>query len=122
MDMLVKLYQLPALVPSLTHLKKQGIEIRAAMAAEKHVVVDWVRDCFGKGWAGECEPAFSRQPITCHIAVAMDKLIGFACFESTYRGFFGPIGVDQSRRGLNVGNGAEGTAEGTTAEGTLFQG
>jgi hypothetical protein len=105
MDMLVKLYELPDIAPALIQLNKQGIEIRPAMPLEKHLVIDWVRDSFGKGWASECEVAFSRQPISCHIAVALDKLIGFACFESTCRGFFGPIGVDPSQRGQDVGKG-----------------
>jgi GNAT superfamily N-acetyltransferase len=105
MDMLVKLYELPDMAPTLIQLKKQGIEVRAAMPLEKHLVIDWVRDSFGKAWASECEVAFSRQPITCHIAVALDKLIGFACFESSCKGFFGPIGVDPSQRGQDVGKG-----------------
>ena len=105
MDMLVKLYELPGLSPCITQLKTQGIEIRPALPLEKHLVVDWVRGSFGKGWASECEVAFSRHPITCHIAVALDKLMGFACFESSCRGFFGPIGVDKTRRGQDVGKG-----------------
>jgi len=105
MDMLVKLYELPDMAPCLTQLKKRGIEIRPAMPLEKHLVIDWVRHCFGQGWASECEAAFSRQPITCHIAIALDKLIGFACFESSCKGFLGPIGVDPSRRGQDVGKG-----------------
>ncbi len=103
MDMLVKLYELPDIAPSLTELKQQGIEIRPAMPLEKHLIIDWVRDSFGRGWASECEIAFSRHPITCHIAVALDKLVGFACFESSCKGFFGPIGVDKSRRRQHVG-------------------
>jgi hypothetical protein len=103
MDMLVKLYELPDPAPCLIQLKTQGIEVRPAMPLEKHLVMDWVRDSFGKAWASECEVAFSRQPITCHIAVAIDKLIGFACFESSCRDFFGPIGVDETRRGQDVG-------------------
>ena len=31
------------------------------------------------------------------------KLVGFACFDSSAKGFFGPIGVRPDRRGENIG-------------------
>jgi hypothetical protein len=70
-----------------------------------YLVTDWVHKCFGDGWASECEISFSHHPIGCHIAVASDRLIGFVCLESTCRGFLGPIGVDETCRGQDVGRG-----------------
>lgn len=32
-----------------------------------------------------------------------DKLVGFACYDATCKGFFGPTGVDDVCRGKGVG-------------------
>jgi ribosomal protein S18 acetylase RimI-like enzyme len=63
----------------------------------------WVREHFGPAWASECDVAFANRPISCHIATQGGEILGFACYDSTCRGFFGPIGVDESMRGLGVG-------------------
>lgn len=104
-DMLVKLYQLPELEPVIKQLADNGIEIRRAIAPEKHVVVDWVRQHFNEGWASECEVAFANQPVSCYIAVKQGALIGFACYESTCKNFFGPTGVSMDKRKLGAGKG-----------------
>lgn len=102
-DMLVKLYDLPDLAPALQRQKEQGIEIRRAIAPEKHVVVNWVRKTFGEGWASECEVAFSNHPVSCYIAVKEGNIIGFGCYDATYKDFFGPTGVEESWRGKGIG-------------------
>ena len=102
-DMLVRLYDLPEVTPLVRRLADQGIVIRRAMAHEKLPVVAWVRCAFGDGWAGECEVAFSRLPVSCLIATDQGAVIGFACHESTSRGFFGPTGVAEDRRGSGIG-------------------
>jgi len=61
-DMLLKLYDLPELVPIVKGLADQGIIVRRAMPYEKHLVVDWVRNSFGDGWASECDVAFGKLP------------------------------------------------------------
>jgi GNAT superfamily N-acetyltransferase len=102
-DMLVKLYGLPELEPFLLAAKQAGARVRPAAAYEKAQVIDWVTAHFGTGWAGECEAAFARQPVACWIATEAGGLAGFACHEATSRGFFGPIGVLESRRGTGIG-------------------
>lgn len=101
--MLVKLYELPDISGMLTGLKSDGIDVRRAIAPEKHIVVDWVRSVFGDSWASECETAFSNHPVSCYIAVVNGKLTGFSCYDSTCRNFFGPIGVDKASRGKGTG-------------------
>ena len=101
-DMLVRLYDMPT-APSTEKLAAEGIEIRRAMAPNKHQIVEWVREKFGNGWASECDVAFSRQPISCFIAVKENQIIGFACHEATMRDYFGPTGVDPDWRGRGIG-------------------
>ena len=102
-DMLVKLYELPELQPALADQQAAGIDIRRALAPERHLVVGWVCENFSQLWANECEVAMSSHPISCFIAVENAQLIGFACIDATYKGFFGPIGVIQEARGKDVG-------------------
>lgn len=98
-DMLVPLYKLPEKVP----YQNGDIVIRRAIAPEKHVVINWVKEHFNQRWADECEVAFSRQPVSCFIATENNKMLGFACYEATYRNFFGPTGVDEAARGKGIG-------------------
>lgn len=101
-DMLVNLYGLEC--RALTE-KANGHSptIRPALAPEMHLVVEWVRENFSDNWASEVAVAFSRQPIACLIAVEDGKLLGFACYDTTARGFFGPTGVAQEARGRGIG-------------------
>ena len=81
----------------------EGLNFRRAMAYEKYHVVNWVREHFGTGWASECDVAFGNRPISCHIATKSGAILGFACYDSTSRGMFGPIGVVESARGQGIG-------------------
>lgn len=104
-DMLVKLYELPDSRPIMTKMAEQGITIRRAIAPEKHVVLDWIKEHFGEAWMSEADVALCNQPSTCIIAVdeAQHRLVGFACYEATQKNFFGPTGVDPDYRGRGIG-------------------
>ncbi|MFS0788039.1 GNAT family N-acetyltransferase [Shouchella sp. 1P09AA] len=96
-DMLVALYALPEEEPS------PKMVIRRALAPEKTTVLEWIRKHFSQGWADECDVAFSREPISCYLAIQNDELIGFACYDATMKNFFGPTGVQETSRGLGAG-------------------
>lgn len=102
MDLLVKLYDLPAPLPM-----PAGIILRRALAPEAPLILDWVQERFGPGWRAECQVALSACPTRLHIAVrAQDsRLLGFACHDVTGRGLFGPMGVDDTVRGQGIGSG-----------------
>ena len=42
--------------------------------------------------------------MTCFVAIKEKSLIGFACYDTTGLGFFGPIGVEPSSRGKGTGS------------------
>jgi len=98
-DMLVKLYELPQIDLSAVH----PVVVRRALAPEKHVVLDWISKHFSAYWVSEVDVAFSQKPLSCFIAVDEGQLCGFACYDVTARGFFGPTGVGQSKRGYGIG-------------------
>ena len=102
-DMLVKLYELPPLTPVIEGQRELGIDIRLALAPEKIFVVNWVLKTFGKHWASETDVAISNRPVSCFIAVEKEKIIGFACYDTTRKGFFGPTGVDEALRKRGTG-------------------
>ena len=103
MDMLVKLYELPDSRASYERLRQSNIMMRRALAPEKHNVTAWVRKSFSEAWASEVEVAFSRQPLSCFIAIQEGKIVGFACHDATCPNFFGPTGVEPGARKNGVG-------------------
>lgn len=104
-DMLVKLYQLPDSSALYKKLESQGIRIIRPMTPNKTKVVEWVREHFHDGWADEISAAFTKFPVSCFIAYDENekKILGFAGYDCTYRDFFGPTGVDETRRGGGIG-------------------
>ncbi len=102
-DMLVRLYDLPALEPCVAPLREEGVVIRHARAYEKDRVVAWVREMFSPNWASECEVAFGNHPVSCYVATENGEIVGFACYESTCKNFFGPTGVIIPARGRGIG-------------------
>jgi GNAT superfamily N-acetyltransferase len=103
-DLLVKLYQLPDPSPALARTAEAGVSIRRPIPPERRAVLQWVDNHFGERWAGEAETALGRSPIAMHLARdASGEICGFACHDVTFRGFFGPVGVPQHRRGQGIG-------------------
>lgn len=103
-DMLVRLTELPEASELEKKLQeKEKIVFRKAIAPEKHLVSEWVMEQFGAYWQSEVEVAFSRQPVSCWIAHRGNQILGFACYESTARNFFGPTGTLESERGKGIG-------------------
>ena len=102
-DMLVRLYALPELAAQRARTEASGVTVRRPNAWEKPLLVAWVREQFGDGWAAECEVAFATRPPSCFVAIERDAPIGFACHDCTRRNFFGPTGVAPAERGSGVG-------------------
>ena len=91
-DMLVKLYALPDASALYKSLEEKGIRIIRPMTPNKHKVHEFIVKHFGDGWASEIDTAFTRFPISCFIA-----------YDTNSKAFFGPTGVDETKRGLGIG-------------------
>ena len=102
-DMLVKLYDLDDDWQFIAGLKNRGITIRKPIGPEKRVIVQWVADNFGVAWAGETDTAFANSPRSCFVALKNADIVGFACYDATALGFFGPVGVDRLHRRKGTG-------------------
>lgn len=102
-DMLVKLYELDKYPVDYKKLSKDGITIITAMSANLSKIERWITEKFNEGWANEAAKSILSSPSKCFLAVDKDGIVGFACYDSTAKGFFGPTGVDESVRGKGVG-------------------
>lgn len=96
-DMIAGLYNLPEVKIADT------IKIKQAFVGDKEAIMDFIRAHFSKGWVYEMERALLQLPSKCFIATENGKIIGFACYDATAKGYFGPIGIAPDRRGENIG-------------------
>ncbi len=102
-DMLVKLYNLENKWDFIAEQAALGIVIRKPIGPENRLIIEWVREQFNLAWASEASVALHTHPVSCFIALEDDDIIGFACYDATALGFFGPIGVAENARGKGVG-------------------
>lgn len=106
-DMLVRLYELPDSRDLYAQIEQQGMTLRRVRAYERHIVAAWAGEHFSPKWESEVKVACSRQPVSCYIATRLvdekPEILGFACYETTARGFYGPTGVSEAARGSGLG-------------------
>jgi len=102
-DMLVRLYDLPNIDEQLDQLADEGILIRRPQPWELSALRRFVEEHFSEGWADETSVGFANKPISVFIAQEDARIVGFAAYECTRRGFFGPMGVDKEYRRRGIG-------------------
>ena len=77
--------------------------IRRAQPFEITQVRSFIERNFAAAWADEVTVGFANKPVSVFVAVIDRQLVGFAAYECTRRGFFGPTGVVESARGKGIG-------------------
>lgn len=97
-DLLVNLLKIPAVEET-----SQEFLIRRAQPFEITPVRTFVATNFSQNWADEISVGFARQPISVFIATIQREIVGFAAYECTRRGFFGPTGVITAAQGKGIG-------------------
>ena len=103
-DILVRLYDLPDPAPYDRRTEAAGVRVRRLDAWDRIPLRRWVGEQFGENWASEADFAFSHgHPITGFVAMKDGQIVGFAVYESSRRGFFGPTGVREDMRGNGTG-------------------
>ena len=98
-DLLVNLLKLPAVEEP----TPAEFLLRRAQPFELTPVRKFVEKNFSPGWADEVSVGFARQPISVFVATMQHELVGFAAYECTRRGFFGPTGVAPNAQGKGIG-------------------
>ena len=102
-DMLVRLYDLPDSTDIYRRVEEAGVILRRPNGYERHILAHWVGEHFSPKWVSETKVAFARQPVSAFLATRQKKILGFACYETTLKGYFGPTGVAESERGTGLG-------------------
>lgn len=101
--MLVRLYALPDGAPLRQRAAEQGVTVRLCRPFDMHAAEEWIACTFSTRWVSEFQVAMAHQPCGCVIATQNRKVVGFACYDATARGFIGPMGVDPELRQGGVG-------------------
>ena len=99
-DLLVNLLKLPRW--ELTS-ESTVVNVRRAQPFEIATVRSFVEQNFSVAWADEISVGFANKPVSVYIATSAGEIVGFAAYECTRRGFFGPTGVDERVRGCGIG-------------------
>jgi len=102
-DMFVKLLDIPDDSAEIAKLKDQGIIIRRIQPYERSILQNFVTENFSVGWGDEIQASFSHQPVACFVATHEKKIVGFGCYETTCKNYFGPTGVLKEYRGKDIG-------------------
>ena len=99
MDMLVNLYRLPE------RSEIKDVRIQRVLAPDAGRVLAFIEKTFSPGWTAESRNALYAQPCRCFIAQKGGECVGFACYDSTALGYYGPLGVAKKARKLGIGSG-----------------
>ena len=97
-DLLVNLLKLPTFDDS-----EQDFSVRRAQPWEITPLRHFVETNFSRSWADEISVGFARQPVSIFVATIDRELVGFAGYECTRRGYFGPTGVLPTEQGKGIG-------------------
>jgi len=103
-DMLARLYALPEPAPHYQRAAAAGFTVRRVEPWERTAFLAFIRENFTDFWATEAERCFNQTPITGFIGVRDRQVAGFAVYECTRRGYFGPTGVREDLRKSGLGS------------------
>lgn len=86
-------------------LRQERIDVRRLERGDEAAFAAYLAASWGAGWQYQGLQALrcGREPIPGHLALAGDAVIGFAVYDVTRPGWFGPIGTAAERRGRSVG-------------------
>lgn len=83
--------------------KENDVAIKRALSPNIDKIINYVGENFNRSWASEIKAALYKPHPTCYIAVIDKEIVGFACYDATAKGFFGPTGVSEEHRGKGIG-------------------
>ena len=96
-DYLVDLRRLPP-TPSLP----PNNAVYGTQPASRYLDLEYfVGQCFYASWSQELRLAHFRG--TCRVLTVQDVVVGFACFDATFTGAFGPFGIHPRERKQKLG-------------------
>jgi hypothetical protein len=102
-DLLIKLYEIDYdQIMSSIHTPGDVI-IRKPIGPDRRLLLSWAAQHFPELWLSEIETALANSPCSCFIAQQQSSILGFACYDATALGYFGPLGVIDNAQGQGIG-------------------
>ncbi|MEU7297055.1 GNAT family N-acetyltransferase [Streptomyces exfoliatus] len=99
----------PSDTPTYLTVNGRDLWVRRPEASEELLIVDWLRETFGGGWASEIHRSFSRDPISSVIVVdrnkelpPKDRLLGFLAYDTARLGMLSTIALVPEARGRDL--------------------
>lgn len=99
----------PSSTPTSLTVNGRDLWVRRPEASEELLIVDWLRETFGGGWASEIHRSFSRDPISSVIVVdrnkelpPKDRLLGFLAYDTARLGMLSTIALVPEARGRDL--------------------
>ena len=102
-DLFVNLYEKDYLNEIKLKLKNEEVKIKRLLSPNSDNLIDFVTSHFNSQWASEVKAGAYKENPTCFIATHENEIVGFACYDATAKGYFGPTGVNKNYRGQNIG-------------------
>lgn len=101
-DMIVNLYLKDVWCDNIK-LCSDEYSIKRIFPSDKERLVNFIKHAFPdeKGWVYEVE--YSLSACTCYIATYHSQIVGFACYDCSGKGYFGPFGVAEEYRKKGLG-------------------
>ncbi len=96
-DMIANIANLPE------YTVAEGFQIKRVYPTDRERVKACMLAHFSEGWALEADYAMLQDVPKCFIATRNKEICGFACYDATAKGYFGPIGVRDDLRGYGLG-------------------
>ena len=83
-------------------LRKAGIIVKRLADQDRQIYMHFLKDWEGS-WFYLGMLAYSNKPISCHIAIQNNIVIGFACHSVSADHYFGPMAASPRERGKGIG-------------------
>ncbi|HLZ08662.1 MAG TPA: GNAT family N-acetyltransferase [Chloroflexota bacterium] len=84
-------------------LKRLGIEVRRLAATDAEAFEAYLGREWSWGWQFESMTTLKRTPISTHLALRDDRIVGFSCHSTMGPAQFGPMGVRPDERRTGIG-------------------
>ena len=97
-DLLVDLYQLTY------DQSKFPVTIKRVLSPDSDRVLHFIDTHFSKGWVSEAKAALYKTQPSCFVAIKDEQIVGFACYDATAKGYFGPMGTHAEYRKQGIGS------------------
>ncbi|MEJ2622584.1 MAG: GNAT family N-acetyltransferase [Candidatus Thiodiazotropha sp.] len=102
-DLLIKLYEIDYEQIMSTINTPDEVIVRKPIGPDRRLFLSWAEQHFPELWLGEIEAALANNPCACFIAQQQSSILGFACYDATALGYFGPLGVVENAKGQGIG-------------------